>query len=105
MSRRWRRRWCSVSEMAAALPPGVASVEINPLLVLPAGEGVLMLDVAIELEEGLASVTLTEEQLAIKRMVADFAKNELAEQRLQTRVRRAVPRAPAESSPGRGCSA
>jgi acyl-CoA synthetase (NDP forming) len=43
----------SVSEMAAALPPGVASVEINPLLVLPAGEGVLMLDVAIELEEGL----------------------------------------------------
>ena len=43
----------SVSEMAAALPPSVASIEINPLLVLPAGEGVLMLDVAIELEEGL----------------------------------------------------
>jgi acetate---CoA ligase (ADP-forming) len=43
----------NVSEMAAALPPSVASIEINPLLVLPAGEGVLMLDVAIELEEGL----------------------------------------------------
>jgi succinyl-CoA synthetase beta subunit len=43
----------SFSEMAGALPPSVASIEINPLLVLPAGEGVLMLDVAIELEEGL----------------------------------------------------
>jgi acetate---CoA ligase (ADP-forming) len=40
----------SISQMAAALPPNVASVEINPLLVLPAGQGVLMLDVAIEVE-------------------------------------------------------
>ena len=40
----------SVSEMAVALPPKIASLEINPLLVLGAGEGVLMLDVAIELE-------------------------------------------------------
>jgi acetate---CoA ligase (ADP-forming) len=43
----------SISEMAAALPPNVASVEINPLLVLPAGLGVLMLDVAIEIEQGV----------------------------------------------------
>jgi acyl-CoA synthetase (NDP forming) len=42
----------SMSEMAAALPPSVASVEINPLLVLPAGDGVLMLDAAIEMEVG-----------------------------------------------------
>jgi succinyl-CoA synthetase beta subunit len=40
----------SISEMAAALPPGVASVEINPLMVLPTGQGVLMLDVAIEVD-------------------------------------------------------
>ncbi len=39
-----------ISELAAALPPGVTSVEINPLRVLSAGEGVLMLDAAIELE-------------------------------------------------------
>jgi acyl-CoA synthetase (NDP forming) len=39
-----------ISELAAELPPNVASVEINPLLVLPAGDGVLMLDVAMELE-------------------------------------------------------
>lgn len=39
-----------ISEMAAALPAGVKNVEINPLLVRPAGEGVLMVDVAIELE-------------------------------------------------------
>jgi acetate---CoA ligase (ADP-forming) len=41
----------SMSEMAAALPPNVASVEINPLLVLAMGEGVLALDVAIELAQ------------------------------------------------------
>ena len=41
-----------MSELAAALPPGVASIEINPLLVLPAGQGVLMLDAAIEMEAG-----------------------------------------------------
>jgi acyl-CoA synthetase (NDP forming) len=41
-----------MSELAAALPAGVANVEINPLLVLPAGEGVLMLDAAVELVEG-----------------------------------------------------
>jgi acetate---CoA ligase (ADP-forming) len=40
-----------ISELAAALPPGVASVEINPLLVLPAGQGVLMVDVAVEVED------------------------------------------------------
>jgi acetyltransferase len=39
-----------VSELATALPSGVASIEINPLRVLPAGEGMLMLDAAIELE-------------------------------------------------------
>jgi acetyltransferase len=44
-----------VSELAAGLPPGIRGVEINPLLVLPQGEGVLMLDVAIEMEEGLDS--------------------------------------------------
>jgi succinyl-CoA synthetase beta subunit len=36
--------------MAVALPPSVTSLEINPLLVLPEGEGVLMLDVAMEVE-------------------------------------------------------
>jgi len=40
----------SLSELAAGLPGEVASVEINPLLVLPAGAGVLMLDVAIEVD-------------------------------------------------------
>jgi succinyl-CoA synthetase beta subunit len=39
-----------MAELAAALPAEVASVEINPLLVLPAGEGVLMLDAAIALD-------------------------------------------------------
>jgi acetyltransferase len=39
-----------VSELAAALPQGVATVEINPLLVT--GSGVLMLDAALELEDG-----------------------------------------------------
>jgi acyl-CoA synthetase (NDP forming) len=39
-----------VSELAAGLPDGVATVELNPLLVLPAGDGVLMLDAAIELD-------------------------------------------------------
>jgi acetate---CoA ligase (ADP-forming) len=39
-----------ISEMAVALPPGVASLEINPLLVLATGQGVLMLDVAIEVD-------------------------------------------------------
>jgi acetate---CoA ligase (ADP-forming) len=39
-----------MSELAVALPPGVATIEINPLRVLPAGEGVLMLDAAIEME-------------------------------------------------------
>jgi acetate---CoA ligase (ADP-forming) len=41
-----------MSELAAALPAGVANVEINPLLVLPVGAGVLMLDAAVELVEG-----------------------------------------------------
>jgi acyl-CoA synthetase (NDP forming) len=40
-----------MSEMAAGLPPEVKNVEINPLLVLRSGEGVLMLDAAIEMEE------------------------------------------------------
>jgi acyl-CoA synthetase (NDP forming) len=39
-----------MSELAAGLPPNVRNVEINPLLVLPPGQGVLMLDAAIELE-------------------------------------------------------
>jgi len=39
-----------MSELAAALPIGVANIEINPLRVLAAGEGVLMLDAAIEME-------------------------------------------------------
>jgi acyl-CoA synthetase (NDP forming) len=37
-----------VSELAVGLPPGVQTVELNPLLVLP--DGVLMLDAAVELE-------------------------------------------------------
>jgi succinyl-CoA synthetase beta subunit len=41
-----------VSELAVALPPNVTNIEINPLLVLPVGGGVLMLDAAIEIEEG-----------------------------------------------------
>ena len=41
-----------VSELAARLPPSVANVEINPLLVLPPGQGVLMLDAALELDRG-----------------------------------------------------
>ena len=39
-----------ISELAAAMPAGVASIEINPLRVLPANGGVLMLDAAIEME-------------------------------------------------------
>ncbi len=39
-----------ISELAAAMPTGVASIEINPLRVLPTGGGVLMLDAAIEME-------------------------------------------------------
>ncbi len=39
-----------MSELAAALPSGVASIELNPLRVLAVGEGVLMLDAAIEVE-------------------------------------------------------
>ena len=39
-----------VSELTAALPPGVSNVEINPLLVLAPGEGSLMLDAVVELE-------------------------------------------------------
>ena len=40
------------SELAAALPPGVRNVEVNPLVVLPPGQGMLMLDAVVELEEG-----------------------------------------------------
>ena len=40
-----------MSELSAGLPANVATVEINPLLVLPRGEGVLMLDAAMELED------------------------------------------------------
>jgi succinyl-CoA synthetase beta subunit len=40
-----------VSRLAAGLPSSISNVELNPLLVLPAGQGVLMLDAAIELEE------------------------------------------------------
>jgi acyl-CoA synthetase (NDP forming) len=39
-----------VSQLAAALPSAVSDVEINPLLVLPPGEGVLMLDAVVEVE-------------------------------------------------------
>jgi acyl-CoA synthetase (NDP forming) len=39
-----------VSQLAAALPLAVSNVEINPLLVLPPGEGILMLDAVLELE-------------------------------------------------------
>jgi acyl-CoA synthetase (NDP forming) len=39
-----------VSELAAALPVGVDSIEINPVRVLAPGDGVLMLDAAIEME-------------------------------------------------------
>lgn len=41
-----------ISELAARLPPSVANIEINPLLVLRPGHGVLMLDAALELEGG-----------------------------------------------------
>jgi acyl-CoA synthetase (NDP forming) len=40
-----------VSQLAAGLPASIANVELNPVLVLPAGQGLLMLDAAIELEE------------------------------------------------------
>jgi succinyl-CoA synthetase beta subunit len=40
-----------MSELAVALPDGVVNVEINPLRVLPVGEGVLMIDAAVELVE------------------------------------------------------
>jgi acetyltransferase len=40
-----------MSELAVALPEGVVNVEINPLLVLPVGGGVLMIDAAVELVE------------------------------------------------------
>jgi succinyl-CoA synthetase beta subunit len=40
-----------MSELAAALPATIATIELNPLLVLPAGQGVLMIDAAIELHE------------------------------------------------------
>lgn len=36
------------SELAAGLPPGVAAVEINPLLVRPEGQGVVMVDARVE---------------------------------------------------------
>jgi succinyl-CoA synthetase beta subunit len=39
-----------VSTLAAAMPATLSTVELNPLLVLPADRGVLMLDAAIELE-------------------------------------------------------
>ena len=39
-----------VSRLAAALPLTVSNVEINPLLVLPPGQGILMLDAVVELE-------------------------------------------------------
>jgi acetate---CoA ligase (ADP-forming) len=43
-----------ISELAVGLPSTVSNVEINPLLVLPPGKGVLMLDAVVELEgEGL----------------------------------------------------
>lgn len=40
----------AVSELAARLPAGVATVEINPLLVLREGAGVLMLDASLEVD-------------------------------------------------------
>jgi succinyl-CoA synthetase beta subunit len=43
-----------ISGMAARLPVTVKNVEINPLLVLAAGQGVLMLDAAIELQTEVA---------------------------------------------------
>ena len=39
------------SRFAARLPREVATVEVNPLLALPAGQGVLMLDAAVELDQ------------------------------------------------------
>lgn len=36
------------SELAAGLPPEIAAVEINPLLVRPEGQGVVMVDARIE---------------------------------------------------------
>ncbi|MCA1646314.1 MAG: acetate--CoA ligase family protein [Chloroflexi bacterium] len=44
-----------ISVMAANLPPNVINVEINPLLVLAAGDGLLMLDAAIELQPTAAA--------------------------------------------------
>ena len=37
-----------MGELAAGLPPAVLDVEINPLLVLPAGQGLLLLDAAVD---------------------------------------------------------
>jgi acyl-CoA synthetase (NDP forming) len=39
------------AEFAARMPGGVRSFEINPLVVLPAGRGVIMLDAAVDLSE------------------------------------------------------
>jgi acyl-CoA synthetase (NDP forming) len=44
----------SMSVLAGRLPAAVQNVEINPLLVLAAGEGVLMLDAAIEMQTEVA---------------------------------------------------
>jgi succinyl-CoA synthetase beta subunit len=44
----------SMSDLAGRLPAAVQNVEINPLLVLAAGEGVLMLDAAIEMQTEVA---------------------------------------------------
>jgi succinyl-CoA synthetase beta subunit len=43
-----RQAIVDVSAMAAGLPREVAAVEINPLRVLPAGQGLLLLDAALE---------------------------------------------------------
>jgi acyl-CoA synthetase (NDP forming) len=45
------------SSLAAELPEGVRTVELNPLLVLPRGQGVLMLDAAIELDQAQGAAT------------------------------------------------
>ena len=40
----------SLPELAVGLPPGVAALEINPLLVRTAGRGVMLLDAKVERE-------------------------------------------------------
>ena len=44
-------RWCSVSHMAVHLEGHLAELDINPLMVLPAGQGVKAVDALVVLQQ------------------------------------------------------